>query len=323
MKEIRRTDIVSIFKATGEKIDEVRLPEKIMPIPAKRGGFSEGGIYYKGSGIVYRNHLTNELMDKTSGSEKIIGQTGLVYEKYLACYTELVGRFGIFAFPHQPIFTDYEGGCGRKEQRLIINQEIFERSAIEEIIDVIPTGIAEHNIYAYRLKAVKGGIEDTILLIEYVLTNDFATAWDKNLWEDIYAFGYVRDVADWFVSGGLNHKIGTVYALLNSLYRADLSLYAQLLLKYFGMYSFEKYKILYYAALLVERYCPKLLWEEELNLKVLDEGIYERLLSLLFGGKACCHLEDEEKWRWVYEYYEGLKGEAVGKFRKVRDEKEG
>ena len=46
------TDIIPIYNKLGEKLDEFKLPEKIMPIPSKRGGFSEKGIYYKGSGIV-------------------------------------------------------------------------------------------------------------------------------------------------------------------------------------------------------------------------------------------------------------------------------
>lgn len=123
-----------------------------MPIPARRGGFSENGVYYKGCGIVYRNHLSDQSVKRMSGNEHIIGKTGIVYEQYLACYPNLVRRFGIFTFPHQPIFTDCEGGCGKKEQKLIENQKLFEYSAIEEIVDVIPIGIPEHNIYVYRLK---------------------------------------------------------------------------------------------------------------------------------------------------------------------------
>ncbi|MFQ7393852.1 MAG: hypothetical protein ACLRMX_00925 [Lachnospira eligens] len=33
------------------------------------------------------------------------------------------------------------------------------------------------------------------------MENDWNTAWDKNLWEDIESYGYVRDIADWFKSG--------------------------------------------------------------------------------------------------------------------------
>lgn len=311
MKDIRLTDKIPVFSVSGEQVSEIKLPEKIMPIPAKRGGFAESGIYYKGSGIVYRNHLTNQM--RKGNGEKIIGKTGLIYEKYIACYAGLVGRFGIFIFPHQEIFSDCEGGCGKKEQKITENQQLFERTAIDEIVDVIPTGILEHNIYAYRLKQVRGGIEDTQALIEYVLSRDFNTAWDKNLWGDIYAYGYVRDVADWFISEQLNHKIGTVFALLNSLYKADLSLYAQLLLNCLGMYSFEKYKILYYSGLIVKKYCAGLFERENIEPEVFNEETYRKLLTLLFSGKACCHLEDDEKWSWVREYYDGVREEYLRK----------
>lgn len=304
-------DVIPIYTSTGEKVNEIKLPEKIVPIPSKRGGFAKSGTYYKGSGIIYCNHLVNVL----SADEKLIGKTKIIYEKYLVCYPKIVGKFGIFTFPHQAIFSDFEGGCGKKEQKLIENQKIFEHSAIDEIIDVISTSLPEHNIYAYRLKNIKGAIEDTITLIEYVLINDFNTAWDKNLWEDIYAFGYVRDIADWFISSKLNHKIGTIYAFLNSLYRIDLSLYAQLLLKCLGKYSFEKYKILYYSALIVKKYCPKQFYEENLDIELLNAENYEKLLSLLFSGKACCHLENEEKWNWVYSYYDIMKQQYMKKFR--------
>lgn len=298
-----QVDRIPVYSKDGQKQMEIRLPEKIMPIATRRGGFSETGIYYKGSGIVYQSHLVNEVTDEM----KFLSKTHIIYEKYLVCYPHLAGRYGIFLFPHQAVFADCEGGCGKKEQKLLHNQELFERTAIEEITDVIPTGIPEHNIYAYRLKEIKGSIDDTILLMEYIMTHDLNTAWDKNLWGDIYAFGYVRDVADWFLSGQLNHKVGTIYALLNSLYRADIYLYALLLQRIFGKYSLEKYLVLYYSARIVEKYCAKLVEAEKLDLSEAGTENYERLFELLFSGKACCHLEDEEKWRWVYGYFKVLK----------------
>ena len=293
------TDEVLIYDKKGNKIDNVKLPERIMAIPAKRGGFSEKGIYYKGSGIVYRNHLTNEV----EKYEKKLVETGIVYEKYAVNIPEIEGKYGIFILQHQPIFSDYEGGCGKKEQNLLENQRKFALSAIEEIVDVIPTGLKEHSIYAYRLKNVRGGLEDTVKLIEYILKNDFNTAWDKNLWSDIYAFGYVRDVADWFISSRIEHKIGTVYALLNSIYRQDIVLYGRLLLIYFGKYSFEKYKIIYYSCLIVEKYSPELFVKENIQLNNENAPMYDKILELLFLGKACCHLEDDKKWDWVRGYY--------------------
>jgi len=316
MEQIESTDRIPVYDVKGNKLDEIRLPERIMPIPTRRGGFSAKGIYYKGSGIVYRNHLSDKEQMQMTDGEQVIGKTGLVYEKYLACYPPLVHKFGVFLFPHQPVFTDCEGGCGKKEKRLVDNQKDFAYSAIEEIVDVIPISIPEHCIYAYRLKNVKGGIEDTIALMEYVLTSDFNTAWDKSLWEDIYAYGYVRDVADWLVSDRPEHKLGTVYALLSSLYRADVSLYAQLLLQCFGEYRFDKYMILYYSAALVRRYCPELLMEEKPDITYFDIGIYERLLACLFSGRACCHLEKEEQYAWVRGYFDGVGKEHVERLRR-------
>lgn len=313
MEDKRMTDMVPVYDVRGELLNVIRLPEKIMPIPAKRGGFGTSGIYYKGCGVVYRNHLGNEISQKEKDGLKIIGNTGIVYEKYLHCYQRLVGKFGIFMFRHQPVFSDYEGGCGKKEQRLIENQDLFRRSAIEEIVDVIPTGIPQHNIYGYRLKNVKGGIEDTVALIQYVLENNWNTAWDKNLWGDIMAYGYIRDVADWFISEKINHKLGTVYALLNSLYRADLLLYSQVLLKSFGVYSFEKNKILYYSALMVRKYCREQMEKEGLEIEEWNEKLYKVLFMLLISGKACCHLEEDEKWSWVREYYAEMYSGKNGK----------
>lgn len=304
-------DVIPIYTSTGEKVNEIKLPEKIVPIPSKRGGFAKSGTYYKGSGIIYCNHLVNVL----SADEKLIGKTKIIYEKYLVCYPKIVGKFGIFTFPHQAIFSDFEGACGKKEQKLITNQQIFERSAIYEIIDIIPTGIPEHNIYAYRLKNVKGGIKDTIQLIEYVLIHDFNTAWDKNLWGDIYCFGYVRDVADWFVSDKLNHKLGTIYALLNSLYQTDLYLYALLLKDMLGMYTFDKYLIVYFSILIVKKYCPQLFKNLDLDFKELKADVYEKLLTLLFSGRACCHLENEKEWAWVRNYFDVLKSGYMMKFK--------
>ncbi len=130
----------------------------------------------------------------------------------MLCYKNLVGKFGIFTFPHQPIFSDFEGACGKKEKRIVDNVKQFELNSIEEIVDIIPTGIDDTNIYCYKLKSVKGSISDMIKLIEYVLVDDWNTAWDKNLWCDLDGYGFVRDVADWYKSDRFSHKIGTVFS---------------------------------------------------------------------------------------------------------------
>lgn len=294
-----RVNTVPIYDIAGKKVLEITLPEKIVPLYSKRGGFSDSDLYYKGAGIVYQGHLENQC-----GPEiRMISKTNILYEKYRVCYPDLMGRFGIFLFPHQPVFSDLEGGCGRKEKRILENQIHFERTAIEEITNVIPTGLKDHNIFVYRLKKREGESLDVIDLIEYFLCTNYNTAWDKNLWEDIYCYGYVRDVADWFVSNKLCHKLGTVYALLRSIYDRDVYLYSLILRNILGVHNSERQFILYFSALVVNKYCPELFQAYEQDVEEVSPELFGGLLKLLFEGRACCHLENEEEWFWVRQYY--------------------
>lgn len=290
------TDRISIYDVNGNVIDEIDLPEKITPIPAKRTGISDKGLFYKGSGVVYQKHLVNRLENNI----KKIGNSGLLYEKYIVTYPNLIGKYGIFKFRHQPIFDDLEGGCGTKELKILDNSINFELSAIDEIINVINTGIGNSNIYVYKMKEVKASPKDVITLIEYILSTDYNTAWDKNLWTDIYCYKYVRDIADWFKSNKGSHKLGTIYALLNSMYVNDIYLYIELIQHIFGKCNTNKLYVLYYSGLIVNKYCKDKI---KVDLTRYDEGNYSELLKLLFSGKACCHLVDDDKWNWVREYY--------------------
>lgn len=42
--------------------------------------------------------------------------------------------------------------------------------------------LEEHRIYAFRLKQMQGSYKDTIALIEYILCENFNSAWDKIEW---------------------------------------------------------------------------------------------------------------------------------------------
>ncbi|MBQ7943879.1 MAG: hypothetical protein IJ326_07445 [Lachnospiraceae bacterium] len=295
----RMIDTVPVWDMQGNKLHEIKLPEKIMPISSKRVGLAESGLYYKGAGSIYQCHFVNE----SEKELKLLSKTGIIYEQYKVCYPKLVGRHGIFDFPHQAVFSDMEGGCGRKEKNLLKMQKKFELSAIEEIVNVIPIGINEHNIYVYRLKNIKSELSDVIKLIEYILSNNFNTAWDKNLWNDIYGYQYVRDVADWFISDKLCHKLGTVYALLHSLYNDDIYQYTMLLKLVLGVHNCDKHFILYYSALIVYKYNPSLFSGMDNDVEEVTPQLYAELLRLLFSGKACCHLENEKKWEWVRAHY--------------------
>lgn len=290
------TNKISVYDIKGEMIKEVQLPETITPIPAKRTGISESGLLYKGAGIVYQKHLSNDI---GAGARKI-GDSRIIYEKYMITYPHLIGKYGIFIFRHQPIFDDMEGGCGTKERKIVENINVFEMSAVKEIVNIISVGIEEANVYVYNLKDVSASPLDVIDLIEYVLCNNFNTAWDKNLWSDVYCYKYVRDIADWFQSEEASHKLGTVYALLHSLYLDDIYLYIQLLQRLFGQVNTNKLYVIYYSALIVNKFCRDKI---NLNLDMFNIDNYSELLKLLFAGKACCHLVEDSKWNWVREYY--------------------
>lgn len=293
----RTTDSIPFMEKTGEVIKEIKLPEKVMPILSKRTAIGESGTFYKGAGTIYTCHFSNSV----ESGETLLAKTGIVYEEDKVSRLNLCGKYGIFNFPHQPMFSDLEGGCGPKEKNLLVMQRKFEYTAIKEIMDVIPTGISEHSIYAYRLKESGGSLMDTVELLKYALKNDFCTAWDKNLWADIYCYRYVRDVGDWYISDSVAAKLGTVYALLHSLYETDLYQYLELLHLLTGIYNLEKYCVLYYSAKVVQMTCP-MRWEETgIDLERITPELFGQLLSLMLQSKSCCHLENEQEWSWTRE----------------------
>ena len=64
----------------------------------------------------------------------------------------------------------------------------------------------------------------------------------------------------------------------------------------------------------MERYVPSAFLNENVDLNHVDIKIFDRLLHILFSGMACCHLEDAEKWNWVYDYYSKIRLNQVKKF---------
>ena len=287
------TDTIPVIDAAGAKIAEIRLKEKIRPVPRRRCGISEQNLYYKGAGILYTGHFVNQ-HDETV---KLVSEQDVLYEKYHVVYPALYRRFGIFTFPHQPIFSDCEGGCGKKEANLLTMQKNFQFSAIEEITDVLDTPLEHHSIYVYRMKTLSGGYHDTVRLIEYLLQENFNTPWDKNVWDDIVCFGYVRDLADWFISDLFSHKLGTVYGLLNTLIKKDKYLYEFLVHNLTGLEQLGDHHIIYLAALIVKRFSPNTV--PDLDLSHPCEETYTALWNALYDGRACCHLENEAAWSFV------------------------
>ena len=288
---------VPFCEASGKQLDEVTLPEAVRPTFHKRGGFSDSGFYYKGAGILYCGHLSDRILPGMLQ----IGENHCPYQKYQVIYPLLYGKFGIFAFRHQPVFRDYEGGCGPKEKNIVWMQLRFQYSAIEGEVEALSTPIKEHFIYRYRLRKIHGGYRDTVRLLEYVLTEGFNCPWDKNIWGDICAYGYVRDLADWFISEEDCHKLGTAYAFLNSILAVDQHLYFYLVRCLTGWECLEKAYIPFIAAFIVRKTCPDFM--TGYDLEDLTSTGYQLLLEQLYNGKACCHLESEcvgEEVRTLY-----------------------
>lgn len=291
------TNKVPIIDINGKVLEQIILPELIKPVPRRRCGYSEKGLYYKGAGIVYTGHFVNELTD----GMKMVKETGMMYEKYNVIYPGLYRKYGIFQFNHQPCFSDFEGGCGKKEQNILYIQQHFLYSAIEQIIDVIPVPIENHSIYVYRMKELKGNYMDTIRLIEYVLSENYNTAWDKNVWDDIECFGYLRDLADWFVSDKFCHKLGTAYAFLSALAKTDKYTYERVVRDMTGLEQLGDHHIIYIAALIGKKYAADV--DSEMDFSRPSSILYTYLWQQLYSGKACCHLEQEEKFGYVREKY--------------------
>ncbi len=288
-----QTDRVPILDYRGVQIDEGVLPEAITPVPRRRCGISESHTYYKGAGIIYQGHYVNEM----SPNLLCLKENPIAYQRYTVVYPEVYQKYGIFTFCHQPVFMDYEGGCGPKEQNLLWMQERFARSAIEEIVDVIDVPLEGHKIYGFRLKEMQGSYKDTIALMEYILCEDFNSAWDKNLWADIMCYGYVRDLADWFVSSEPSHKLGTIYALLHSIMEADKYLYEDIVRESVGLEQLGDIYLPYIASRIVERYVPGSLCG--ISLEEITPKLLGVLWETIYKGKACCHLESEAAWAGV------------------------
>lgn len=277
------------------QIDEVILPERITPVPRRRCGVSDGHTYYKGAGIIYQGHYANE----PDASMIRLSENPIAYQRYSVVYPRLYQKYGIFTFCHQPVFSDFEGGCGPKEENLPAMQEKFALSAMQEIVDVLETPFPDHKIYVYRLKELRGSYLDTLNLIEYILSENFNSAWDKNIWADIMCFGYVRDLADWFVSDESAHKLGTIYALLSSMMKADKCLYEDIVHETVGLEQLGDIYLPYVATAIVERFVPGCL--NGLSAEAPSSEVMGKLWEMLYRGKACCHLEKEEEWAHIRE----------------------
>ena len=203
---------VKVFDRQMNCLACVDLPERVVWVSG-RSGIGESGKWYKGIGTLYRGHLAWSVKD----GDRIVGRSDVVYGGWSVRYDLWFGKFGIFTERMQWYFSDWIGGAGKKESRVVENSVAFKKSAVK-VVDVIDV-LGEHKVYVLEITGGKGVCCDgkkVAELLKVMLEDDWNFAWDKGAVRDINAVGLVTDVADLFRSSDVKHKFGTVYAVLYS-----------------------------------------------------------------------------------------------------------
>jgi hypothetical protein len=190
---------------------EVDLPERVYWVGGRSGVGESSLLWYKGVGTWYQWHLAREV-----GRCKMIGVG--TYGSYEVQYIPWLNRFGIFTEKMQWYFSEWIGGAGRRESRILENSEKFRFSAVK-VVDIIPV-VDDHNVYVLRVEGGKSEVTEprkVMKLLGVMLEEGWNFPWDKGAISDINAEGKVTDVADLFKSDDIKHRFGTVYAVLYSM----------------------------------------------------------------------------------------------------------
>jgi hypothetical protein len=203
-------DRVQVVDKGLRVVMEVELPERVVWVRGRRG-VGESGLWYKGIGTLYRGHTV-----KNVNGYKVISQA--VYGGWVVQYVPWLNRFGIFQERMQWYFTEWVGGAGKREAKIVKNAEEFLLSAVK-VVDVIPV-MDGHNVYVMEIRGGKGvcrNVKKVLKLLEVMLGEGWNFSWDKGAIRDVNGEGLVTDVADLFKSDDVKHKFGTVYAVLYSM----------------------------------------------------------------------------------------------------------
>lgn len=212
--------LIAVYDSSGKFTDNVSLDEPVEYINGRVSIGVKTGIYYKGVGMPYFSHY---VLLPTSEYD-IIEDTNISYLGYNVkkkCFSDMKG---IFLEKYQPQFSDFIGTCGTKELSIIEHDKEFKYSSVN-VLKSINWNKTDHQYYykltykCNRRKYIDDGDPNALkTLLVYMIENDWNFIWDKNCISDISYNGLVTDVADIFKSSDLRHKIGTVYAVLYSLY---------------------------------------------------------------------------------------------------------
>ena len=289
-------DRVQVIDRSLKVLVEVEFPERVYWVRG-RSGVGESGLWYKGIGTLYRCHMV-----KNVNGYRVIGQA--VYGGWVVQYIPWVNRFGIFQERNQWYFSEWIGGAGKREAKIVKNADEFPLSAVK-VVDVIPV-MDGHNVYVMEMRGGKGvcrNVKKVLKLLEVMLGEGWNFPWDKGAIRDVNEEGLVTDVADLFKSDDVKHKFGTVYAVLYSM--------RQLIPEVAGEFEREVGVSLELKELPFS--CLKVMKRLEYDVSGVYDGRvkwswdgYKRLvLDVLIEGKNCAGLEFPEFGEEVKKWYKG------------------
>lgn len=215
--------IVPVYDHRGDERYGIPIHDRLTFISG-RVCKGESGLYYKGTGTLYRNHSVLDPTDYPADHKT----SEVFYYGYTVSNRNWVGKFGIFPEKMQPYFSDMIGACGPKELKIIKNSTDFMMSSVR--VDNVVNWTEGFNKQYYfvlhydcgRRKYIDDPNPDLLLvLLEYMIGSEWCAPWDKGFIGDITADGRVSDVADLFRSRLFKHRLGTVYAAFYSLWQRN------------------------------------------------------------------------------------------------------
>jgi hypothetical protein len=288
-------------------VTEVELSERVVWVGG-RSGIGESGLWYKGIGTVYSYHYAKERDDKC-----VVVDRG-VYDSYVVQYRPWVNKFGIFQERMQWYFSEWIGGAGKREEKIIRNADEFSFSAVR-VVDVIQV-MDMHNVYVLEMKGGKRVCEDVgkiMRLLDMMLSSGWNFPWDKGAIRDINEEGLVTDVADLFRSDDVKHKFGTVYAMLYSM-RVLLSDVAEEFGRRFKV-SLELKELPFTCLRVMKKLGQDIseIWDGKI--KWSWDGYKSLVLDVLMEGVNCAGLEFSKYGEEVKKWYKRKFLEDIGDAR--------
>lgn len=295
--------IVPIYNSYGEQVNVLEIDDNLQHV---NGRVSKGKKhYYKGAGAPYHGQFLSNDPHLNIYGYNILSFSDVFYMGPYVSKRCFENKTGIFQEKYQPQFTDFIGSCGVKELSIIENSEEFELSSVDVI--KAENYDKENQQYYFVLDYTcerkkyldNGNPKDLLLLLEYMIKNDWNFIWDKTSIEDISYNGFVSDVGDIFKSGSLGNKLGTVYSVLYSLGKLRPDKY-QDFLRESKLQHNNDMSYVYNAVVLLHNFGVDV---SELTDKTPVENYKNAVLKYLVTGRNCgdcCYIELGDKIREQY-----------------------